>query len=96
MALLGIGYVKCYPIALPVPSKESEMTLPDQRLTALRLAGEILRELRSRRDVLDDLRHQAQFILRHYSESQDLQKKSTNSIVCRESSWASTGLISKV
>ncbi len=50
------------------------MTLPAQRARALRFAGEILRELRSRPDVPDDLQQKAQFILRHYPNSQDLQR----------------------
>lgn len=47
------------------------MTMPDERARALRFAGEILREMRSRLDVPDDLRQQARFILRHYPEPRD-------------------------
>jgi hypothetical protein len=50
------------------------MTMPDERARALRFAGEILREMRSRRDVPVDLQQQAQLILRHYPDFQDLQK----------------------
>ena len=50
------------------------MTMPDERARALRFAGEILREMRSRPDVPDDLRQQAQFILRHYPAPRDLER----------------------
>lgn len=50
------------------------MTMPDERARALRFAGEILREMRSRPDVPDDLRQQAKFILRHYPEPRDLER----------------------
>lgn len=50
------------------------MTMPEERARALRFAGEILREMRSRPDVPDDLRQQAQFTLRHYPEPRDLQR----------------------
>lgn len=50
------------------------MTMPDERARALRFAGEILREMRSRPDVPDDLRQQAQFILRHYPVPRDLER----------------------
>lgn len=50
------------------------MTMPDERARALRFAGEILREMRSRADVPEDLRQQAQFILRHYPEPRDLER----------------------
>lgn len=50
------------------------MTMPDERARALRFAGEILREMRSRLDVPDDLRQQARFILRHYPEPRDLER----------------------
>jgi hypothetical protein len=50
------------------------MTMPDERARALRFAGEILREMRSRPDVPDDLRQQAQFILRHYPAPPDLER----------------------
>lgn len=50
------------------------MTMPDERARALRFAGEILREMRSRLDVPDDLRQQAKFILRHYPEPRDLER----------------------
>ena len=50
------------------------MTMPDERARALRFAGEILREMRLRPDVPDDLRQQAQFTLRHYPAPQDLER----------------------
>lgn len=50
------------------------MTMPDERARALRFAGEILQEIRPRRDLPVDLEHQAQPILRDYPDSQDLQK----------------------
>ncbi len=50
------------------------MTMPDERARALRFAGEILQEIRSRQDVPVDLQQQAQLILRHYPDSQDLQQ----------------------
>jgi hypothetical protein len=50
------------------------MTTPDERARALRFAGEILREMRSRRDVPADLQQQAKLILRHYPDSKDLQQ----------------------
>lgn len=49
------------------------MTMPDERARALRFAGEILREMRTRSDVPEDLRRQAQVTLRHYPSPQDLQ-----------------------
>lgn len=57
-----------------VLSKETDMTMPEQRARALRFAGEILREIGSRTDVPVDLQKQAQFILRHYPDSQDLKQ----------------------
>lgn len=48
------------------------MTLPDERARALRFAGEILRELRSRTDVPEDLKQQARLTLHHYPETADL------------------------
>ena len=48
------------------------MTMPDERARALRFAGEVLREMRSRADVPQDLKHQARVTLRHYPEPSDL------------------------
>lgn len=48
------------------------MTMPDERARALRFAGEILREMRSRADVPQDLKQQAKVALRHYPEPSDL------------------------
>lgn len=48
------------------------MTMPDERARALRFAGEILREMRSRQDVPEDLKQQARVALRHYPEPADL------------------------
>ncbi len=50
------------------------MTMPDERARALRFAGEILQEMRSRSDVPVDLQQQAQVILRHYPDTKDLQQ----------------------
>lgn len=49
------------------------MTMPDERARALRFAGEILREMRTRSDVPEDLRRQALVALRHYPSPQELQ-----------------------
>lgn len=48
------------------------MTTPDERARALRFAGEILREMRSRKDVPEDLKQQARMTLRHYPDPADL------------------------
>ncbi len=48
--------------------------MPSERARALRFAGEILRELRSRPDVPEELKQQAQLTLRHYPEPRDLQQ----------------------
>ncbi|MDP3883653.1 MAG: BPSL0761 family protein [Hydrogenophaga sp.] len=48
------------------------MTMPDERARALRFAGEILREMRSRKDVPEDLKQQARMTLRHYPDPADL------------------------
>lgn len=48
------------------------MTMPVERARALRFAGEILREMRSRKDVPEDLKQQVRMTLRHYSEPADL------------------------
>ncbi|MCY1546206.1 hypothetical protein D9M68_821940 [compost metagenome] len=50
------------------------MTMPDERARALRFAGEILREMRSRADVPEDLRQQSRVTLRHYPEPLDLKQ----------------------
>lgn len=50
------------------------MTMPSERARALRWAGEFLRELRTRSDVPEDLKHQALVILRHYPENHDIQR----------------------
>lgn len=48
------------------------MTMPDERARDLRFAGEILREMRSRKDVPEDLKQQARLTLRHYPEPTEL------------------------
>ena len=48
------------------------MTMPDERARALRFAGEILREMRSRQDVPEDLKQQARVTLRHYPDPAEL------------------------
>jgi len=48
------------------------MTMPDERARALRFAGEILREMRFRKDVPEDLKQQARMTLRHYPDPADL------------------------
>jgi hypothetical protein len=50
------------------------MTMPEERARALRYVGEILREMRSRPDVPDDLRQQARLTLRHDAEPRDLER----------------------
>jgi hypothetical protein len=50
------------------------MTMPDERARALRFAGEILREMKSRKDVPEDLRQQARVTLRHYPVPADLMQ----------------------
>lgn len=49
------------------------MTMPDERARALRFAGEVLREMLTRADVPDDLKHQARVTLRHYPTEQQLK-----------------------
>lgn len=48
------------------------MTLPDERARALRFAGEVLREIRFRKDIPEDLKYRARMALRHYPEPVDL------------------------
>lgn len=50
------------------------MTMPNERARALRLAGEILREMLARDDVPEDLRYQARGALRHYPDSDGLKQ----------------------
>ena len=50
------------------------MTMPDERARALRFAGEILREMRSREDVPQDLKQQARRTLRHFPTPAELQR----------------------
>jgi len=50
------------------------MTMPDERARALRFAGEILREMRYRKDVPEDLKQQARLTLRHYPAPADLMQ----------------------
>lgn len=48
------------------------MTMPDERARALRFAGEILREMRFRKDIPEDLKQQGRVTLRHYPEPTEL------------------------
>lgn len=48
--------------------------MPNERARALRLAGEILREMLARDDVPEDLRYQARGALRHYPDSDGLKQ----------------------
>lgn len=50
------------------------MTMPDERARALRFAGAFLREMLTREDVPDDLKHQARVTLRHYPTEDQLIK----------------------
>lgn len=49
------------------------MTTPDERTRALRMAGELLQDLKVRQDVPQDLRTRALGVLRHYPEEWLLQ-----------------------
>lgn len=49
------------------------MTMPDERSRALRFAGEILRDMLTRDDVPEDLKHQAKVTLRHYPDRMQLE-----------------------
>jgi len=51
------------------------MTMPSERTRALRWAGEFLREVRSSREVPEQLRQQATGILRHYPSSDDIESE---------------------
>lgn len=48
------------------------MTMPDERARDLRFAGEILREMRLRKDIPEDLKQQGRVTLRHYPEPTEL------------------------
>lgn len=48
------------------------MTMPDERMRALRFAGEVLQEMLTRDDVPADLKQQARVTLRHYPTGQQL------------------------
>lgn len=57
------------------------MTMPSERTRALRWAEEFLREVRTRSDVPEDLKHQALVILRHYPESHDIKRVAEHGLV---------------
>ena len=48
------------------------MTTPVERTRAIRLAGELLQDLRTRQDVPEDIRARALGVLRHYPEEWQL------------------------
>lgn len=49
------------------------MTTPDERTRAIRIAGELLQDLKERLDVPQDLRDRVLGVLRHYPEEWQLQ-----------------------
>ncbi len=49
------------------------MTTPAERTRAFRTAGELLRDMEGREDVLQDIRARALRVLRHYPEEWELQ-----------------------
>lgn len=49
------------------------MTTPVERTRAIRLAGELLQDLRKRQDVPEDIRARALGVLRHYPEEWQLR-----------------------
>jgi hypothetical protein len=50
------------------------MTMPSERTRALRWAGDFLRDVASSPAVSEDLKNEAQRILRHYPSTQEIQR----------------------
>jgi hypothetical protein len=63
------------------------MTMPHERTRALRQVGELLRTIRSRKDVPADLRQQAGWALRHYPEPSTIEQMARDSASSKDMQW---------